>query len=101
MSILQITQQEVSTINSTINSTILQYGILGIVALALAYFSWSQYKRLIDRNDALEIKVDKLQNEMFKLLVEERDRMSKLISDNTQALSDLQKVITEYIIKNK
>jgi len=97
MSILQITQQEVSTINSTI----LQYGILGIVALALAYFSWSQYKRLIDRNDALEIKVDKLQNEMFKLLVEERDRMSKLISDNTQALSDLQKVITEYIIKNK
>jgi heme/copper-type cytochrome/quinol oxidase subunit 2 len=98
MSILQITQQEVS---STINSTILQYGILGIVALALAYFSWSQYKRLIDRNDALEIKVDKLQNEMFKLLVEERDRMSKLISDNTQALSDLQKVITEYIIKSK
>jgi hypothetical protein len=97
MSILQITQQEVSTINSTI----LQYGILGIVALALAYFSWSQYKRLIDRNDALEIKVDKLQNEMFKLLVEERDRMSKLISDNTQALSDLQKVITEYIIKSK
>jgi len=97
MNILQITQQEVSTINSTV----LQYGILGVVALALAYFSWSQYKRLIDRNDALEIKVDKLQNEMFQLLVEERDRMSKLISDNTQALSDLQKVITEYIIKNK
>jgi hypothetical protein len=97
MNILQITQQEVSTINSTV----LQYGILGVVALALAYFSWSQYKRLIDRNDALEIKVDKLQNEMFQLLVEERDRMSKLISDNTQALSDLQKVITEYIIKSK
>jgi hypothetical protein len=97
MHLLQITQQAVSTINTTL----LQYGILGIVAICLAYFSWSQYKRLIDRNDALEIKVDKLQSEMFQLLIEERDRMSKLISDNTQALSDLQKVITEYIIKNK
>jgi len=97
MHLLQITQQAVSTINTTL----LQYGILGIVAICLAYFSWSQYKRLIDRNDALEIKVDKLQSEMFQLLIEERDRMSKLISDNTQALSDLQKVITEYIIKSK
>jgi cell division protein FtsL len=97
MSILQIAQQEIGIFNASF----LQYGILGIVALALSYFSFHQYKRLIDKNDALENKIDKLQNEMFQLLVEERDRMSKLISDNTQALSDLQKVITEYIIKSK
>ena len=97
MDLLQIAQQELSAFNTAF----LQYGILGIVALCLTYFAWHQYTRLVDRNDALEAKVDRLQNEMFQLLVEERDRMSKLISDNTQALSDLQKVITEYIIKSK
>jgi len=86
---------------SAINSAILQYGILGIVALLLGYFAWIQYKRLVVKNDKLEEKVDRLQQEMVQILVEERDRMSKLISENTQALNDLQRVITEYIIKQK
>ena len=86
---------------SAINSTILQYGILGVVALLLGYFAWIQYKRLVVKNDKLEEKVDRLQQEMVQILVEERDRMSKLISENTQALNDLQRVITEYIIKQK
>jgi len=86
---------------SAINSAFLQYGILGIVALLLGYFAWIQYKRLVVKNDKLEEKVDRLQQEMVQILVEERDRMSKLISENTQALNDLQRVITEYIIKQK
>lgn len=84
--------------SSKVYDTILQYGILGIVALALTYFAWSQYKRLMEKNDALEKKVDKLQEDMMKLLVEERDRMSKLISDNTSALQELQKTIVTYIV---
>ena len=86
---------------SAINSAFLQYGILGIVALLLGYFAWIQYKRLVVKNDKLEEKVDRLQQELVQILVEERDRMSKLISENTQALNDLQRVITEYIIKQK
>ena len=86
---------------SAINSAFLQYGILGIVALLLGYFAWIQYKRLVVKNDKLEEKVDRLQQEMVQILVEERDRMSKLISETTQALNDLQRVITEYIIKQK
>ena len=74
---------------------------MGIVALLLGYFAWIQYKRLVVKNDKLEEKVDRLQQEMVQILVEERDRMSKLISENTQALNDLQRVITEYIIKQK
>lgn len=78
---------------------LLQYGVLGLVAFILGYFAWMQYQRLIKKNDELEAKVDKLQEEMMKLLVEERDRMSELIRENTQALADLQKTILKYIVK--
>ena len=76
----------------------MQYGILGIIALLLGYFAWIQYQRLVEKNDKLEEKVDKLQDEMLQILVEERDRMSKLITDNTTALQELQKTIVTYIV---
>jgi mannitol-1-phosphate/altronate dehydrogenase len=82
----------------TINTSFLQYGILGVIALVLGYFAWIQYQRLVEKNDKLEEKVDKLQEEMMQILVEERDRMSKLISDNTSALQELQKTIVTYIV---
>jgi hypothetical protein len=82
----------------TINSSFMQYGILGIIALLLGYFAWIQYQRLVKKNDKLEEKVDKLQDEMLQILVEERDRMSKLITDNTTALQELQKTIVTYIV---
>ena len=83
-----------------ISSSFLQYGVLGAVALLLGFFAWTQYKRLVDKNDKLELKVDKLQQDIMEILVEERDRMSELIADNTQALTDLQKTIVTYIISN-
>jgi len=82
----------------TINSSFMQYGLLGIIALALSYFAWNQYQRLVEKNDKLEEKVDRLQEEMMSILVEERDRMSKLITDNTTALQELQKTIVTYIV---
>lgn len=85
----------------TINTSFLQYGILGVIALVLGYFAWTQYQRLVEKNDKLEEKVDKLQEEMMQILVEERDRMSKLIIDNTSALQELQKTIVTYIVSQK
>ena len=82
----------------TITSSFMQYGLLGIIALTLSYFAWSQYQRLLEKNDKLEEKVDKLQDEMMAILVEERDRMSKLITDNTTALQELQKTIVTFIV---
>ena len=79
---------------------LLQYGVLGLVAFILGYFAWMQYQRLVKKNDDLEAKVDKLQEEMMMLLVEERDRLSLLIRENTLALAELQKTIVEYIVKN-
>jgi hypothetical protein len=79
---------------------LLQYGILGLLAFILGYFAWMQYQRLVKKNDQLELKVDKLQDEMMQLLVEERDRLAELIKDNTEALRELQKTILKYMVKN-
>lgn len=87
--------------SEVVQQSLLQYGILGILAFILGYFAWLQYQRLVKKNDDLEQKVDKLQYEMMKLLVEERDRLSDLIRENTQALSELQKTIFKYMVKNK
>jgi hypothetical protein len=59
-----------------------------------------QYQRLIKKNDNLEIKVDRLQEEMMGMLIEERERMSELIRANTEALKDLQQTIFKYLVKN-
>lgn len=80
---------------------LIQYGILGVVATVLAYITISQYKRLLKKNDALEAKVDKLQDEMVTLLAEERDRLADLIKENTMALQDLQRTILQYLVNNK
>lgn len=82
-------------------SHLMEYGLLGLLAFLLGYFAWMQYQRLVKKNDTLEEKVDKLQEEMMQLLVEERDRLANLIRENTEALNSLQKTIFKYMIKNR
>lgn len=77
---------------------IVQYGVLGVVAFILAYVTLSQYKRLLKKNDLLEAKVDRLQEEMVTLLAEERDKLAILIKENTQALHELQKTILQFMV---
>lgn len=83
-----------------VQSNLTQYGVLGLVVLVLGYFAWVQYQRLVAKNDLLEQKVDRLQEEMMQILVEERERLAELIRENTQALSELQKTIFQYMVKN-
>jgi len=80
---------------------VLQYGILGVITVVLAYVAFQQYQKLIERNDMLEQKIDKVQKEMNDLLIEERDRMMKLIEDNTKALNELQRTILNFMIGTK
>jgi hypothetical protein len=89
-----------TTTLSTINDTILQYGILGIVALILSYFAYNQFKRLTEKNEKLEQKVDTLQKEMMKLIVEEKDKLSLLISENTKALNELRSIIIKFLLES-
>lgn len=85
---------------ASVRDYFLQYGILGLLAFLLGYFAWMQYQRLVKKNDTLEEKVDKLQEEMMTLLVEERDRLAELIKENTEAMRDLQRTIFKYMVKN-
>ena len=96
MTILQATVE-----SSSIGSAFMQYGILGVLAFLLGYFAWQQYLRLVKKNDQLEEKIDTLQEQMLKILVEERDRLDTLIRDNTAALQELQKTIYKYMVKSK
>jgi predicted transcriptional regulator len=84
-----------------IQNYVLQYGILGVITVVLAYVAFQQYQKLIERNEMLEEKIDRVQKEMNELLVEERDRMMKLIEENTKALNELQKAILNFMITNK
>jgi predicted PurR-regulated permease PerM len=81
-----------------IQNYVLQYGLLGVIAVVLAYIAFQQYQKLIERNDMLEDKIDRVQKEMNDLLIEERDRMMKLIEDNTKALNELQRTILNFMI---
>jgi hypothetical protein len=82
-----------------LTSEFLQYGILGVVALILGYFAYSQWQRLEKKNQDLEKKVDRLQSEMIELMSEERDRMANLVSENTKAIQELSRIILEYIAR--
>jgi hypothetical protein len=82
-------------------SAFVQYGVLGIVAFVLGYFAWTSYKSLVHRNDALEKKVDNLQDEVRQLLVEERDRMSKIIEENTKAITELRHIIVSALLNTQ
>jgi len=84
-----------------IQNYVLQYGILGVITVVLAYVAFQQYQKRIERNDMLEQKIDKVQKEMNDLLIEERDRMMKLIEDNTKALNELQRTILNFMIGTK
>lgn len=84
---------------TTIDSAFMQYGLIGVIALLLGYFAWNSYNRLLVKNDALERKVDALQEEMTGLLIEERDRMSKIIEENTRAINDLRTIIVTTLIQ--
>jgi len=86
---------------ATVQSHFMEFGVLGIVSFLLGYFAWHSYKRLADRNDALEEKVDQMQADMTRLLIEERDRMSKIIEENTKAIHELRSIIIDTLIELK
>ncbi len=99
MKILQATLPPGTT--SILQTTAFQYGILGIIAFLLSFFAWNQFKRLTEKNDKLEMKVDSLQEEMMQLIIDEKNRLSILVSENTKALNELRSTIVQYLINSK
>lgn len=96
MSLLLSLTQTVTT--DGIINTLLSYGVLGIFSIVAAYVAWGQYKRLLDRNDSLEIKVDAMQKQMQELLIDDRNRMERLVADNTKAIESLHSIIVDTLV---
>jgi F0F1-type ATP synthase membrane subunit b/b' len=103
MTILEISEIDLSSVAT-------QYGILGILAVLLGYFAWNtyskisrkndeDYQRLIEKNRELEEEVAALREEMMSLIVEERNRMADLVKANTEALTELRRTITDYMLR--
>lgn len=89
------------TVNpGVIENVTMQYGVIGLVALLLGYFAWNQYNRLVTKNVQLEEKVDKLQQEMMNLIIEQKDQLIELVNSNTEALKDLHKLVLEFVIRS-
>lgn len=78
-----------------------EYGILGILVLLLGWIMWNSYKRILEKNDELEKKVDTLQQEMISIVSDERDRMATLVQKNTEAINELSKIILQYMVEHK
>jgi hypothetical protein len=78
-----------------------EYGLLGILAFLLGYFAWSSYNKLEKKNDELEKKLDVLQEEMMDILSDERDRMADLVQKNTAAITELSRIILEYVVEKR
>ena len=96
MSLLLSLTQTVTT--DGIINTLLSYGVLGIFSIVAAYVAWGQYKRLLDRNDSLEVKVDAMQKQMQELLIDDRNRMERLVADNTKAIESLHSIIVDTLV---
>lgn len=89
------------TVNTGIvESVSMQYGVIGLVAMLLGYFAWNQYTRLVKKNQELEEKVDRLQEEMMNLIIEQKDQLIELVNSNTEALKDLHKLVLEFVIRS-
>lgn len=82
----------------TIVTEFMQYGILGIVCLTLAYFAKTQWQRIEAKNQALEKKIDNLQKDIMNVLTDDRDRFAELVQKNTEAMQELSRIVLEYIV---
>jgi len=78
-----------------------EYGLLGILAFLLGYFAWASYNKLEKKNSELEKKLDVLQEEMMDILSDERDRMADLVQKNTAAITELSRIILEYVVEKR
>jgi len=70
-----------------------EYGVLGLVTLALGTMVWFLLRREIASEDKLREKVEELQKELTKYVAEDRAEMIEVLKDTTEALKHLERTI--------
>jgi hypothetical protein len=83
-------------------NTLVQYGALGLVALAMGCALWFLLRRMIKTEDMLIEKVDSLQKEMNDYIRNDQSKMREVIEHNSRAMTDLKDIIlsTKYYRDN-
>jgi hypothetical protein len=74
-------------------SLLTQYGALGIITIGLGLAFWFLLKRQMQSEDSLKKRVDELQTELTKYIVEDQQYMRETINNNTKALQELRDLI--------
>lgn len=70
-----------------------EYGVLGLVTLALGFVVWFLLRRELLSEEKLRLKTDDLQKELTTYIKEDRDRMTEALNNNSSALRDLRDMI--------
>jgi hypothetical protein len=73
--------------------SLIQYGALGFITLALGAALWFLLKRQITSEDKLREKVDSLQKEMNDYIRNDQNQIKNTIENNTKALQELRDII--------
>jgi uncharacterized membrane-anchored protein YhcB (DUF1043 family) len=73
--------------------TLIQYGALGLVAIAMGAALWFLLKRMIKTEDALVTKLDTLQKDMNDYIRNDQSKMREVIEHNSRAMTDLKEII--------
>lgn len=70
-------------------SVLLQYGVVGAVALALAWFAWRAYRRESDRADRLEQQLQATNERITERFAEVLGVVKDTLSETNSVLRDL------------
>jgi len=70
-----------------------QYGVLGIVSLALGAALWYLLKRQIASEDLLKQRVDALQRELNDYIRNDQSMLKSTVENNTKALQELRDLV--------
>jgi hypothetical protein len=74
------------------------YGVLGIITLALGYFVWQVWKRQVRSEDALKTQVSELQQELRSYIKHDQSELKKSLDNNTGALNELRELFLSSMI---
>ena len=76
-------------------NALMQYGILGVITIALSRLMYQQYQGLIAKNKELEKRIDDLQLELREYLMHDREESNKIMERNTIAFENLMQTLNE------
>ena len=70
-----------------------EYGVLGLVTLALGFVVWYLLRRALALEDRVRLHADELQKELTNYIKDDRDRVTTALNNNTEALNNLRETL--------